>query len=93
MMFGTIVVSGVQMLGKCGYSQRNITIAALSLSTGIGFTQVPEIFDIFPQIIQNIFAENCVAVVFLVAVILNLVLPKDMEAKNMEAENMEAEKR
>lgn len=79
MMFGTIVVSGLQMISKCGYSQRNITIAALSLSTGIGFTQVPEIFSIFPQMIQNIFAENCVAVVFLVAIVLNLVLPENME--------------
>lgn len=81
MMFGTIVISGLQMISKCGYSQRNITIAALSLSTGIGFTQVPEIFNIFPQLVQNVFAENCVAVVFLVAIILNLVLPKDMEVK------------
>lgn len=81
MMFGTIVVSGVQMLGKCGFTQRNVTIAALSLSIGIGFTQVPEIFAIFPQIIQNVFAQNCVAVVFIVAVILNLVLPKNMEVK------------
>lgn len=79
MMFGSIVISGLQMITRCGFSQRNITIAALSLSIGIGFTQVPEIFSIFPQIIQNVFAENCVAVVFLVAVILNLVLPKNME--------------
>ena len=79
MMFGTIVVSGLQMIGKCGYSQRNITIIALSLSTGIGFTQVPEIFAVFPQMVQNVFAQNCVAVVFLVAVILNLVLPQNME--------------
>lgn len=87
MMFGTIVVSGLQMISKCGYSQRNITIAALSLSTGIGFTQVPEIFNIFPQLVQNIFAENCVAVVFLVAIILNLVLPKNMEAAPVTTEN------
>lgn len=80
MMFGTIVVSGIQMISRCGYTQRNISIVALSLSVGIGFTQVPEIFSIFPQIIQNVFAENCVAVVFLVAIILNLVLPKNMEA-------------
>ena len=79
MMFCTIVVSGLQMISECGYSQRNITIAALSLSIGIGFTQVPEIFAIFPQIIQTIFAENCVAVVFVVAIILNLVLPKNMD--------------
>lgn len=77
MMFGNIVISGLQMLGRCGYTQRNITIAALSLSVGIGFTSVPEIFDIFPDIIKNIFAQNCVAVVFVLAIILNLVLPKD----------------
>ena len=42
-MFGNIVISGLQMISNCGFSQRNITIAALSLSVGIGFTQVPEI--------------------------------------------------
>lgn len=79
MMFGNIVVSGLQMIGKCGYTQRNITIAALSLSIGIGFTQVPEIFSIFPKILETVFAENCVAVVFIVSIILNLVLPKNMD--------------
>lgn len=85
MMFGNIVVSGIQMIVKCGFSQRNITIAALSLSIGIGFTQVPEIFSIFPKIIENVFAENCVAVVFIVSIILNLVLPKDMELHKTES--------
>ncbi len=80
MMFGMIVMSGIQMMSRCGYSQRNITIASVSLSVGIGFTQAPELFEIFPQIIRTVFAENCVAVVFLVSVLLNLVLPADMEA-------------
>ena len=77
MMFGNIVISGLQMIGGCGYSQRNITIAALSLSIGIGFTQVPEMFAIFPDMVRTIFAENCVAVVFLASIILNLVIPKE----------------
>ena len=77
MMFGNIVISGLQMIGNCGFTQRNITIAALSLSIGLGFTQAPEMFNIFPDIIRTIFAENCVAVVFIVAVIMNLVMPKD----------------
>ncbi len=81
MMFGNIVVSGLQMVGNCGFTQRNITIAALSLSIGLGFTQVPEMFAIFPQMIRTIFAENCVAVVFLAAIILNLVMPKDKQEK------------
>lgn len=79
MMFGTIVVSGLQMISDCGYSQRNITIAALSLSIGIGFTQVPELFQNFPMLVQSVFAENCVAVVFVASIILNLILPKDMD--------------
>lgn len=77
MMFGNIVISGLQMIGACGYSQRNITIAALSLSVGLGFTQVPEMFVIFPDMVRTIFAENCVAVVFLVSIILNLVMPAE----------------
>ena len=80
-MFGSIVVSGIHMMAECGYNQRNMLIAALSLSVGIGFTQVPDIFLIFPEVIKNVFAENCVAVVFLTAVILNLVLPKSMETE------------
>ena len=79
MMFGNIVISGLQMIGNCGFTQRNITIAALSLSIGLGFTQVPDMFVIFPDLIRTIFAENCVAVVFLAAIILNLVMPKDKE--------------
>lgn len=82
MMFGTIVVSGLQMIGKCGYTQRNITIAALSLSIGLGFTQLPDLFAIFPSLVQSVFAENCVAVVFLTSIILNLILPKNMDVEH-----------
>lgn len=57
MMFGTIVVSGLQMISKCGFSQRNIVIAALSLSVGLGFTQCEDLFKIFPQIVQTVFAR------------------------------------
>ncbi len=79
MMFGNIVISGLQMIVSCGYNHRNITIAALSLSVGLGFTQVPQMFEIFPDIIRTVFAENCVAVVFLVAIIMNLVMPKEKQ--------------
>ena len=84
MMFGTIVVSGLQMMSKCGFTQRNTIIAALSLSIGLGFTQCADLFTIFPQMVQNVFAQNCVAVVFLVSILLNLILPKNMEVKHAE---------
>lgn len=83
MMFGSIITSGMQMISKAGFTQRNITIAALSLAVGIGFTASTEIdiWNIFPDLIKSVFAENVVAVVFVIAVILNLILPKNMELK------------
>ena len=74
-MFGSIMFAGFGMMARCGFDNRNMIIVALSLSVGIGFTQATGMFQIFPQIIRTIFAENCVAVVFILAVILNLVLP------------------
>lgn len=77
MMFGSILFAGFGMVAKCGFSNRNLIIVSMSLSVGLGFTQATEMFSLFPQIIQTVFAGNCVAVVFVLAVILNLVLPKE----------------
>ena len=86
MMFGTILTSGVQMIAKCGFSQRNIVIVSLSLAVGIGFTAASEIgiWNIFPELVQSVFSANVVAVVFVVSVFLSLVLPKDMDIKALE---------
>ena len=81
MMFGSILFAGFGMMARAGFSQRNMVIVSLSLSIGLGFTQATQMFGIFPQIIQTVFAENCVAVVFLLAVILNLILPKEKETE------------
>ena len=89
MMFGSIVISGMQMIAACGFSQRNVTIASLSLAIGIGFTATSEadIWHIFPETIQSVFASNVVAVVFVVSIILSLVLPKDMDIKKVAPED------
>ena len=81
MMFGSIMVSGIQMLARAEFNQRNTIIAALSFSLGIGTTAATEsaIWGIFPKLVQDVFAGNCVAVVFVVAILLDLILPKDME--------------
>lgn len=83
MMFGSIMYAGIGMLARSGFTDRNMIIVALSLSIGLGFTQATGMFDIFPDIVKTVFAENCVAVVFLLAVLLNLVLPKDAD-KNID---------
>ena len=79
MMFGSILFAGFGMMAKCGFGNRNMIIASLSLSVGLGFTSASQMFNIFPDIVKTVFAENCVAVVFVLAVILNLILPKEKE--------------
>lgn len=85
MMFGTILTSGMEMVAKAGFNQRNVTIAALSLSVGIGFTTASEtgIWHIFPEVVQSVFAANVVAVVFVASIVLNLVLPKNMDIEKI----------
>lgn len=85
MMFGSIMFAGFGMMSRCGFSNRNMIVVSLSLSIGLGFTQASGMFTIFPQIFRTIFAENCVAVVFILAVLLNLILPNK--------ENVNPEKR
>ncbi len=87
MMFGTIMVSGIQMLASAGFSQRNITISSLSLAIGIGFTAASEIdlWKMFPDVIQSVFAANVVAVVFVVSIALDLLLPKNMDVEKIDA--------
>lgn len=75
MMFGAIMFAGFGMLARCGFSDRNMVIVSLSLSVGLGFTQATGMFAYFPEIIRTVFAENCVAVVFILAVVLNQILP------------------
>ena len=84
MMFGTILFSGVEMLAKSGFNQRNSIIVSLSLAIGIGFTTSSEIglWAYFPEVVQSVFATNVVAVVFVVAIVLNLILQKNMEVKS-----------
>ncbi len=80
-VIGQIVVSGVQMIAQAGFTPRNKLIAALSLAIGIGFTTTTElgIWDSFPTSVQSIFSQNVVAVVFVIALALNLILPKEIE--------------
>ena len=84
-MFGAIIVSGVTLLGECGFDRRNTIIAATSFAIGIGVTQVPEFFSGMPQLVSDIFANNPVAGVFVVAMVLSLTLPKKIKAEDVGA--------
>ena len=81
MVLGQILVSGMEMIAEAGFTARNKLIAAISLAVAIGFTTSTEagIWDSFPVAVRSIFSQNVVAVIFVLALILNLVLPESME--------------
>lgn len=58
-----------------------VVAASVVTAIGIGFTAASEegLWNIFPSMVQDVFASNVVAVVFVVAVVLNLVLPANMD--------------
>jgi NCS2 family nucleobase:cation symporter-2 len=86
LMFGQIVISGIRMLAKSGFSQRNTLIAAFSLAIGLGFPSEAALFNIFPTLVAEELSNNCVAIVFIISLILDLTLPKNMEVTK-ETEN------
>ena len=69
----------MQMRHRAEFNDRNFTIAALALCIGSGFTTTDSntIFQFSPQLIKDIFQNNVVVVVFIVAVVLNILLPKN----------------
>lgn len=92
MMFGSIMVSGIQMMSRIDMTQRNATIAALSFSIGIGTTTASEnaIWHVFPQVVQDVFSGNCVAVVYVVAILLDTFLSANMEVDRVKSEEEES---
>ncbi len=95
LMFGQILVSGIIMLSQCGFTQKNIIIAALSLSIGIGSTASGEagIWDAAPMLVQDIFRSNVVAVVFVIALLLSFLLPEDMDGPKGRKREREKDKK
>lgn len=76
-MFAMIFVSGLQSLVKEGIDGRNGLIVALALGLGVGIGNVPEALDQLPSFISQIFGHNGMTLTFVIATVLNLVLPKD----------------
>ena len=76
-MFGQIVISGIDMIKHCGFTERNTIIISLSLAAGLGFTGVQGIFRTLPEIWADSLQNNCVAIVFLISLIMDILLPKE----------------
>lgn len=80
-MFAMIIVSGMTSLQRLNLDGRNGLIIALSLGLGVGIGNVPSVLDMMPQWVGDIFAQNGIIMTFVIATLLNLVLPKDKEEK------------
>lgn len=80
-MFGAIIVSGINMMNSCEWNEKTTLIVATSLCVGIGVTQVDGFFQYLPSVFGDIFAGNPVAGVFVVSMIMSLIIP-DKEKKN-----------
>lgn len=80
-MFAMIAISGMQLIFKQNMYGRNAIIVAVALGLGLGLGNVPEALAQLPQWASLIFAQNGIVVAFLVAVILNMVLPADEPRK------------
>jgi len=74
-LFGTIGIQGITILSKVDFSSdRNLMIAAISVSAGIGIAMYPQIFQHMPEMVRLII-QNAVVVTSILAVFLNIVLP------------------
>ena len=77
MMFSSIVVSGIQLITKEHMSPRNLTIVSVALGVGYGMGANTAILAQTPQAVQLIFGGSGIVPAALVAILLNLLLPKD----------------
>lgn len=79
MMFSSIVVSGIQLITKKPMTARSITIVSVALGLGYGIGSNGGVLAQLPDSIQLIFGGSGIVPAALVAIVLNIVLPKDKE--------------
>ena len=76
MMFASIVVSGIQLVTKEPLTARNITIVSVALGLGYGLGANSAILSALPTNFQLVFGGSGIVPAALIAIILNIVIPK-----------------
>ena len=89
MMFSSIVISGIQLITKEPLSGRNLSIVAVALGVGYGMGANTGILAHAPQAVQLIFGGSGIVPAAMVAILLNILLPKEKAAVKAEAEAKE----
>ena len=82
-VFATITMTGIRMITEGGFTARKSSVVGLSVALGVGITQVSGCLagEGFPEWVNTVFGSSSVVVATIVAIILNLVLPKEKESK------------
>lgn len=76
-VFSTIAMTGMKLISQEGITARNTTVVGLSAALGVGISQAAEALSQFPEAVTTIFGKSPVVIATLMAVLLNLVLPKE----------------
>jgi NCS2 family nucleobase:cation symporter-2 len=79
-VFGSIAMTGVRMLSGAGLTPRNLSIAGLSVALAVGLSRTPGAFESCPEVIRMIFGGSEIVIVALIAIVLNLILPKEKQS-------------
>jgi uracil-xanthine permease len=93
MMFSSIVVSGIQLITKWPVTPRNTTIVSVALGLGYGMGANSTILEQLPETINLIFGGSGIVPAALIAILLNIFLPKDEKSEVEVAEEILAIKK
>ena len=72
-------MTGMKLVASAEMDYRNSSIVGLAAALGMGVSQATAALASFPTWVTTIFGKSPVALSTLVAVFLNLVLPKEKE--------------
>ena len=81
MMFASIVVSGIQLITREPLTARNLSIISVALGLGYGIGSNFGILKNLPEFARLIFGGSGIVPAALVAILMNILLPKDEETK------------
>lgn len=76
-VFSTIAMTGMKLIASQDLAARNTTIVGLSAALGVGISQASASLSQFPESFTMIFGKSPVVIATLMAVLLNLILPKE----------------
>lgn len=78
-VFSMIAMSGVSLVNMQEFTARSKLVVGVSLAFGLGVINVPESIAQFPETFKLLFGQSSVVLATTVAVILNLVFPKEKQ--------------